>query len=259
MWAATEPKKQCYVRVNEILLASVHRDLTKWIVAAEIIRGYPVCVARRGGGSDRRADADVRTTGLRETILRRKNYIHEAASLSMPNTALSDDPPPFDDVFQGEDVEQRIYGTILQTREPTTASSIAERAECDPKTARKYLRWFATLGIVKQHGGHPTTYERNDAYFEWRRTNSLASTHTVEELQERVRELTAQISTYEELYDVETPAAVNAVAAAEASDDRTIDDMYADLANWITAKEERRLYERARQQRVSTEVETVSG
>ena len=177
----------------------------------------------------------------------------------MPITALSDDPLPFDDVFHGEDVEQRIYGTILQAREPTTASSMAERAECDPKTARKYLRWFANLGIVKQHGGHPTTYERNDAYFEWRRINALASTHTVEELQESVRELTSQISKYEELYDAETPAAVNAVATAEASDDRTIDDVYADLGNWITAKEERRLYERARQQRVRAEGETGSG
>ena len=58
----------------------------------------------------------------------------------MSNTESSDGPPPFEDAFRGDDVEQRIYGTILQTREPATASVIAERVDCDPKTVRKYLR-----------------------------------------------------------------------------------------------------------------------
>jgi len=52
-------------------------------------------------------------------------------------------PPLQKDAFRGDDVEQRIYGTILQTREPTTASAIADVADCDPKTARKYLGWFS--------------------------------------------------------------------------------------------------------------------
>ncbi len=64
---------------------------------------------------------------------------------------------PFEDVFSNDDVEQRIYGTILQTREPTTASAIADSADCDPKTARKYLSWFEDLGIVTRHDGHPAT------------------------------------------------------------------------------------------------------
>jgi hypothetical protein len=41
---------------------------------------------------------------------------------------------------------------------------IADRADCDPKTARKYLGWFANLGIVTRHDGHPATYERDDAF-----------------------------------------------------------------------------------------------
>jgi predicted transcriptional regulator len=94
----------------------------------------------------------------------------------MPDTASTDGPPSFEDPFSEDDVEQRIYGTILQTREPTTASAIAERAECDPKTARKYLSWFGELGIVIRHDGHPATYERNNAYFEWRRINQLVAT-----------------------------------------------------------------------------------
>jgi predicted transcriptional regulator len=177
----------------------------------------------------------------------------------MSNSESADGPPPFEDVFRGEDVEQRIYGTILQTREPATANTIAERVDCDPKTARKYLGWFADLGIVTRHDGHPATYERNDAYFEWRRIDQLAADHSVDELQQRVQELTARITDYEDAYDAATPAAVDAVAVAEASDERTIDEVYSDLGDWATAREDRERYERARQQRTSVESEQASG
>ncbi|WP_224271035.1 DUF7342 family protein [Haloprofundus salinisoli] len=128
-------------------------------------------------------------------------------------------------------LEQRVYGTILQTREPAAASAIAKRADCDPKTARKYLDWFSKLGVVTCHDGHPVTYDRNDAYFEWRRIDQLAADHSIEELQERVRELTSRINEYEDVYDVTTPAAVDAVAAAEASDGQAIGDVYSDLGD----------------------------
>lgn len=175
----------------------------------------------------------------------------------MANRESPDGAPPFEDAFRGDDVEQRIYGTILQTREPTTVRAIAEQVDCDPKTARKYLGWFDDLGIVTRHDGHPVTYERNDAYFEWRRINQLAADHSVEELQDRVRELTTRIAEYEETYDAASPAAVDAVA--ETSDERTIDEVYGDLADWATAREERERHERARQQRTGGEREQASG
>lgn len=176
----------------------------------------------------------------------------------MAETDGSDGPPPFEDAFTAEDVEQRIYGTILQSREPTAASAIADAADCDPKTARKYLEWFDELGILTRHEGHPTTYERNDSYFEWRRINQLAADHSVEELQARVRELTTRIAEYEATYGATSPAAVDAVAAAEERDD-PIDDVYGELADWATAREERDRYERARQQRAGGEREPASG
>lgn len=177
----------------------------------------------------------------------------------MSNSPSPDEPPSFNDVFRSDDVEQRIYGTILQTREPTTSGDIATRVECDPKTARKYLGWFADLGIVTRHDGHPTTYERNNAYFEWRRINQLAAEHSVDALQKRVRELTARIDEYEETYDATTPAAVDALIAVEEREEWTIDEIYSDLGDWATAREERKCYERARQQRASTETEQASG
>jgi predicted transcriptional regulator len=162
-------------------------------------------------------------------------------------------PQSFENPFDA-DVEQRVYSVVLQTREPTTAGAIAERADCDPKTARKYLDWFANLGVVTRHDGRPTTYERNDAYFEWRRVNELAGEHTVAELRERVRELTARIADYEATYDAETPAAVDAVEIATATD-RSIDDVYGDLADWASAHRARERHERARQQRSASREE----
>lgn len=175
----------------------------------------------------------------------------------MTDSDTENRPPPFEAVFSGDDVEQRIYGTILQTREPSTGGAIAEVVGCDPKTARKYLNWFAELGVVTHHDGHPSTYERNDAYFEWRHINQLASEHSLEELKQRVRELTETISTYERRYDAPTPAAVDAVAEA---DNMTIDEVYSDLGDWETARQERRRYEQARQQRTgATDHERISG
>ena len=196
---------------------------------------------------------------VRETIPWSKNYILRAATLNMSETDAADGPPPFEDAFDSDDVEQRIYGTILQTREPTTASAIADIADCDPKTARKYLGWFADLGIVTRHDGHPATYERNDACFEWQRINHLAANRSIEELQDRVRRLTTRITEYAEAHDAASPAAVEAVAAAGSSERRTIDDVYSDLADWAIAREERDRHERVRQQRTGGEREQASG
>jgi predicted transcriptional regulator len=176
----------------------------------------------------------------------------------MADSDTSEGPPPFEAAFDTEDVEQQIYGTILQAREPTGATAIAETVGCDPKTARKYLNWFAELGIVTQHEGHPTTYERNDSYFEWRRINSLAAEHSTEALQQRVRDLSKKIDAYESKYGVPTPDEVDALRVADKEEETSIDDVYGDLGDWATVRRERRQYERARRQ-CSESTEQVSG
>lgn len=175
----------------------------------------------------------------------------------MSDPLQTDGPPPFESPFD-DDVERRIYGVILQTRDPTAASAIAEAADCDSKTARKYLAWFAELGIVTERDGHPTTYERNDSYFEWRRINRLSASHSTDELAQRVDELTKRIRGYERAYGASSPSDIDAIGAAETRADATIDEVYADLGDWETALAERRQYERARQQR-SGNPERVSG
>ncbi|WP_096395693.1 transcriptional regulator [Halorubrum trapanicum] len=153
-----------------------------------------------------------------------------------------DGPPPFERPFAGEDTKQRVYGAVLHAREPMTAAEIAERANCSAESARTHLSFYADLGIVVRHEGRPVRYERNDDYFEWRRVSELAREHTVDELQVRVSELTDRIEGYRDEYDADSPADVDALAF----DAARIDDVYADLGDWATAVEERRLHERAR-------------
>jgi len=151
-------------------------------------------------------------------------------------------PPPFERPFEGEDTKQRVYGAVLHAREPMTAAEIAERADCSAESARTHLSFYAELGIVVRHEGRPARYERNDDYFEWRRVNELAREHTVEELQARVSELTDRIERYRDEYGTDSPAGVDVLAF----DVEQVDDVYADLGDWASAIEERRLHERAR-------------
>jgi len=166
----------------------------------------------------------------------------------MSDGARRDGPPPFDRPFEGEDTKQRVYGAVLHAREPMTAAEIAERADCSEESARTHLSFYADLGIVIHHDGRPARYERNNDYFEWRRVNELANGHTVEELQARVSDLTDQIEAYREEYDADSPADVDVLEY----DAENVDDVYADLGDWATAIEERRLHERARQKATSS-------
>jgi DNA-binding transcriptional regulator GbsR (MarR family) len=160
----------------------------------------------------------------------------------MTDDARSGGPPPFDSPFDGEDTKQRIYSTVLHARDPMTAAEIAERADCSAESARTHLSFYADLGIVIRHEGRPVRYERNDDYFEWRRVNELAREHTVEELQTRVSELTDRIEAYRDTYDADSPAEVDVLEF----DAEQVEEVYAELGDWATAVEERRVHERAR-------------
>ncbi|GGJ14426.1 transcriptional regulator [Halobellus salinus] len=166
----------------------------------------------------------------------------------MSDDVRRDGPPSFDRPFEGEDTKQRVYGAVLHAREPMTAAEIAERADCSEESARTHLSFYADLGIVIHHDGRPARYERNDDYFEWRRVNELANVHTVEELQARVSDLTDQIEAYREEYDADSPGDVDVLEF----DAERVDAVYADLGDWATTIEERRLHERARQKATSS-------
>jgi len=169
-------------------------------------------------------------------------------------TSETGGPPPFDSPFDGEDVEQRLYGVVLETRSPTAAPELARQAECDPKTARKYLEWFAELGVVDCHDGRPQLYERNERYLEWRTVERLATEHSRAELRRRAAAASERIESFRERYDVDEPEAVDAVAEADTAEDGDpLGAVYDDLIAWETALAERRRYERARRRVARTE------
>jgi DNA-binding transcriptional regulator GbsR (MarR family) len=166
----------------------------------------------------------------------------------MGDDARDEGPPLFERPFEGEDTKQRVYSAVLHAREPMTAAEVAERAGCSTEAARQHLSFYGDLGIVVRHEGRPARYERNDDYFEWRRVNELAREHTLDELQTRVSELTEQIETYREGYGADSPAEVDVLDVAP----EEVDDTYADLGDWATVIEERRLHERARQKKAGS-------
>lgn len=155
-----------------------------------------------------------------------------------------DAPPPFGNPFDtAVSAEERVYNTVIQIRQPKTANTVADDAECDPKTARKYLGWFSRLGVVTEYDGEPPTYERNERYFEWRRINELASKPAAE-LQSQVQSLVERIETYEQRYDTDDPSEVDALAPP---DDISPETAFAELTDWQTARSELRRHEQARQ------------
>lgn len=153
--------------------------------------------------------------------------------------------------FGDTSVEERVYSLLVQSGEAWSAPAVADELDCSTDTARKYLDWFAELGILHRHDGRPTTYERNDAYFEWRYVTQLAESHTLTELKENVIALREQLDTYRERYGAENAETV------DLSDDlqnvnKDVEAVWDDLSAWASLEDELRLHERARR-RVSGE------
>jgi len=90
-----------------------------------------------------------------------------------------EEPPNFDDwdtpekVFKDGSTKERMLDVVVQLREPQKVSQVANRAECDTETARDYLEWFESMGIVRENSGRPVRYARNESYFQWRRVEQI--------------------------------------------------------------------------------------
>lgn len=159
----------------------------------------------------------------------------------VPSEILTEAPPTEWDA--GKTTRDRVYEVAIQLREPATTSDVAERADCSVDAARSHLDWLADVGVVTREEGHPTTYRRNESYFEWRRVEELRREHTPEELLARLEDLTAEERDFRERYDATHPDDVDALAAA---DHATVHEAWEDLTDWRTVRREIRLLERAR-------------
>lgn len=90
-----------------------------------------------------------------------------------PNQAKVDDskePPDFDvfedpaDLLEGERTRDDFLSVALQLREPTPIAEIADWAGRGEDSAREYMRWFETIGLVRRAADDHEQYETNQSY-----------------------------------------------------------------------------------------------
>jgi predicted ArsR family transcriptional regulator len=129
---------------------------------------------------------------------------------------------------------EKVYDVLLQLNDPLRVSEIADRAGVAPDTARKYLEFLGEMGVAKKIGDDPVTYSRNDSYLEWRNIDRLQREYTIEELNNRLSELSDTISSFQETYEAETPGDVVPQEQGYEKLDKTMDD----LRQWKAACEE---------------------
>ena len=167
----------------------------------------------------------------------------------MPTDTPQPGRPPIDtleSVFSEEpSIEERIYSFLVETTEAVTAPAVADQLSCSTDTARKYLNWFAELGIASKQDGRPIQYERNTDYFEWRYVNELANTRSFDDLRENVIEIQERIESFKDRYDATDPANIDVFEAADRFD-MNIEDVWDDVSTWASLEDELRLHDRAR-------------
>lgn len=157
---------------------------------------------------------------------------------------------------KGKSVKERIYETALTLREPTPVSAVAEQTDCAPESARRHLHWFADMGIVEPVGtGQPAQFQRNPAYFRWRRANEARRSHSSDELATRLETLLERDRAYQEKYDVTGPAQVSAFDIAEPDDHDALEAIWTDINDWLTVREDQHVLEHA--QRLQREQHSV--
>lgn len=142
---------------------------------------------------------------------------------------------------------QRIYDVIVGTREFLTAAEFADSAACSENGARRALEQLVEMGIADRQDSRPARYRRNDSYFTWKRVESLASDHSVEELRQRIDELIAEHEAFQAAYGVPDPDAVS-TNDIPVDDHEELHERWEDLHEWRTVRRDIRVLRQAVQQ-----------
>lgn len=165
-------------------------------------------------------------------------------------TVEGEEPPDFGDLDDPTDalrsgpIRERMLDVVVQLREPTKVSTVAELAECDTETARDYLEWFAEMGMVREISGRPVRYERNDSYFRWRRVEQIRDTYSESEIVEALGETIERLEDLRAKFDAPHP---ERVSLREASTEMSTEEAWELLSEWKTLEERAALLDAARQ------------
>jgi len=158
-------------------------------------------------------------------------------------------PPGLDDLespdslLKGGPIRERLLDVVTELRTPAKVSDIADIAGCDTETARDYLEWFDEMGMVHRHDGRPVRYERNDAYFQWRRIDQIRENYTEQEIVEALSDAIDQLEDYRARFDTTHPSEVSLV---EVSREMATEDAWEALSEWKTLEHRAALLDAAR-------------
>lgn len=160
------------------------------------------------------------------------------------------EPPDFksltdpEDVVRGKRTRDDFFDAVLGLSKPATASDVAELAGRGVDAAREYLEWFEELGIVTRVTETPATYQRNQAYLNWRRVQRLRDEYSDDDLLGFLQAESERAKSFSEQFDAESPEAVSITKHASATG-RSIEDVWEDVSAWKTARRRVNLLERA--------------
>ena len=155
-------------------------------------------------------------------------------ALESPESLLTDAP-----------TRERLLDVVVGLRTPTKVSTIAEYADCDTETARDYLEWFDEIGMVHRHDGRPVRYERNDAYFQWRRIDRIREEYSEQEIVDALGDTLERIEDYRAQFDATHPDEVSLVDATQEQNLST-EAAWEALSEWETLEQGAALLDAAR-------------
>jgi len=150
-----------------------------------------------------------------------------------------------DSLLKGGSIRERLLDVVIGLRTPTKVSTIANRADCDTETARDYLEWFDEMGMVQRHDGRPVRYERNDAYFQWRRIDRIREEYSEREIVNALDDTLNQIEDYRAQFDATHPDDVSLVDANQEQNLST-EAAWEALSEWETLEQRAALLDEAR-------------
>lgn len=157
-----------------------------------------------------------------------------------PDFDAWDDP---ETVLTGGPVRERLLDVVLQLREPTKVSMIADRADCDTETAREYLEWFTSMGIVREYAGRPVRYDRNESFLWWRRVERIRREYSEREIVDELENTVAEIRERREQYGAASPDDLSVV---DLGHELPVEELWEALSEWKSLERRAELLDAAR-------------
>ena len=149
-----------------------------------------------------------------------------------------------DEVVSGGRTRDDFFDAVLGLDSPATAKEVADLAGRGVDAAREYLDWFEQMGIVTQVTDSPATYERNQAYLNWRRVQTLRREYTSETLLEFLKTESERVNEMKTEFNATSPDDISITQYAEDTD-QLLEDVWERLSEWQTARRRITLLERA--------------